>query len=163
MELWKLIVESNTFNFVMMLVILIAVSYFAHLGEKLDQAVESVEATIDKSKDAKEASIKGLNDAQESCKNIQSEIKEIFEQGEKNAALLSEKIEKEAQKQVESIDKNTKKTIETHQKDAISALSKETIAESIELAKNHIMNMLQKNPKYHQVFIEESIEKIDRL
>ena len=163
MELWNLIVESNTFNFIMMLVILIAVSYFAHLSEKLDSAVESVKDTIDKSQSAKDASFNELAQTKETCKNIQNEIKEILSQGEKSANLLSQKIEQEAQIQLNSINNNTQKTILREQKETITALSKETVLESIEIAKEHIVNMLQKNPRYHQVFIEESIEKLDRL
>ncbi|MBQ8476036.1 hypothetical protein IJ531_03140 [bacterium] len=65
MEIWKIIVQSNTFNFILMVLIFAWIIKASKLSQKLDDAVLKVKETIDNSTLAKEKSSEELKNANE--------------------------------------------------------------------------------------------------
>ncbi len=161
MEIWTLIVKSNTFNFVLLLLILIYAAKKMKIEEKIASAQEKVKETIEKSIQTKESSIKELLEANEKVKNVKNEILEIEQNGEKNIELLKNKIENETNIQLNNIQDNAQKIINSDNKQTVSSLSKQTALAAYELAKEHIKQILQNKPQYHQKFIDESIEELE--
>ena len=108
-QFWNVIVESNTLNFVVFVLIL------AYLCKKIDvnKIIENLQAKIQQmveaSKEAKEVAIKDLAKAEESVKNVATEVETILSDAKVTASKLSEKIAEDAKKQTESIEKNAKK------------------------------------------------------
>ena len=160
MELWTVIIQSNTFNFVVMVFLLAFILKITKITQKLENAQKKVGDTIDKSLETKEKSIIELKNADEKAKNIQDEISKIENEGAKNSKLLNEKINEETTKELDNIEKNTKKIIDYNNKQTISDLSKKTGLIALELAKSHIREVLSSKPEYHQKFVDESIEEI---
>lgn len=154
-------IQSNAFNFVCMIIILAIICKKAKLNDKLTSAQEKIKETIDKSIQNKESSIQELLNANERVKNVKDEILEIKQNSEKNIKLLKEKIEKETILQIENIENNTKKNIEAQNNNLTRDLIKNTALASYELAKKHIIEILQNKPQYHQKFIDESIEELE--
>ena len=163
MEIWTLIVQSNTFNFIIMAALLAFIVYKCKLGQKLDESISKVKETIDNSKAAKDNSVKELEQAGETTKNVLSEIEEIELKAQTNLSNLEEKIAKDNEKQIDSIQQTANKIIDAKEKEIVSNLSKKTILASIEVAKLHVINLLKQHPDYHQKFIKESIEELNRL
>ena len=163
MEFWKLIVESNTFNFVVLMALAILLIKKLKFNEKIDEAIAKIKETIDRSEAVRQESIEELNANIEKTKNVHLEIEEIEKRGQENLKNIEEKLNKNSENQVISIKQNADKIITSKEKEIVQNLSKKTVLASLEIAKNHVVNLLEKNPEYHQKFIEESIEELNRL
>jgi len=163
MEIWTLILKSNLFNFAIMLAILFFVIKKLDLCQKLDDAILKVKEKIEESELANKNSIEELKQASEKTENLQQEIEEIEQKGIENISNLENKIALETKEEIDAIKKNTQKAIIAHEKEISSNLSKKTILASLEVAKKHVINLLNQNPEYHRKFIEESIEELNRL
>ena len=162
-QFWNVIVESNTLNFVVFVLIL------AYLCKKIDvnKIIENLQAKIQQmveaSKEAKEVAIKDLAKAEESVKNVATEVETILSDAKVTASKLSEKIAEDAKKQTESIKKNAKKIIEAEEKIIYNSLMKKASKASLEVAKNHIKDTLRNNEALQDKYINESIDKLDGL
>ncbi len=163
MEIWKIIVQSNTFNFIIMIVLFAFIIKKCKLNQKLDETIVNIKETIEKSEDFKNASLKELSEADEKTKNIAEEIKEIEQKGEQNLKNIEEKLNKDSEIQINSIKLNAEKIIDAKEKEIVSDITKKTILTSIEVAKKHIINLLKNHPEYHQSFVKQSIKELDRL
>ena len=163
MEIWTLILKSNLFNFAIMLAILIFVIKKLDLGQKIDDAISKVKEKIEESELANKNSVEELKQAGEKTKNVQAEIEEIEQKGSENISNLEQKIASEAKEEVNSIEKSADRLIVAKEREIVSRLSKKTILASVEIAKNHVINLLKQNPEYHRKFIKESIEELNRL
>ena len=154
-------IQSNAFNFVLVVLLLIYLCKVAKIGEKLTHAQEKIKEKIENSKKAREDSIEFLLDANDTVKNTKNEVLEIESECEKNITLMQQRVEKETVSQVKGIEENTTKIIESENKQTVSALSKKTAMAALELARKHIIETLEKKPEYHQKFIDESIQELD--
>ena len=163
MEIWTLIVKSNTFNFIFLVLILGLICKFCKVGELLSKAQNKVKDDIDFSSKTKEESINELNLAKEEIKNLQNEIDDIFQKSKENIENFNQKANDELKNQEEKIQEDTQKIASSEEKKASLSLRKQTALAVFEVVKNHLQKMLEKNPKYHQNFIKESIEELDRL
>ena len=123
-QFWNVIVESNTLNFVVFVLIL------AYLCKKIDvnKIIENLQAKIQQmveaSKEAKEVAIKDLAKAEDSVKNVATEVETILSDAKATASKMSEKIAEDAKLQAESIKKNAKKIIDAEEKIIYNLLMK---------------------------------------
>ena len=163
MELIELILKSNLFNFIIMVAIIAHIAKKCNVSQKLDDAVSKVKELIENSELAKLNSIEELKESSEKTKNIEAEIDEIEQQGQENLSNMEEKITLDSEKQIQSIKKNADRILDGKEKEVVLKLSKKTVLASLELAKQHIINLLNQNPEYHKKFIKESIEELNRL
>jgi F0F1-type ATP synthase membrane subunit b/b' len=130
---------------------------------KIDDAISKIKEDIENSELAKSNSIEELEHTNEQVKNVGEEIKEIENKAQENIFNLEKKITQDSENQVNTIKKNADKLISAREREIISKLSKKTVLASFELAKKHIKNLLEQHPEYHQKFIKESIEELNRL
>lgn len=162
-NIWKIIVESNIFNFVIFILI------FAWIFKKINVKgiIHSLQAKIvkilDEVKREKEEALEKLAQAEKAVENLGEELQIIVDDAQKSAGVISEKILTEAQKQIESIELNATKVIEAEEKLLVSQLTKSTSQASVEVAKSHIEQTLAQTPSLHEKFINESIDELDRL
>ena len=89
MEIWTLIVKSNTFNFLILLGLIIFAIKFFKVGNLIESACTKVRETVEKSQNAKEDSKNELQKANEAVKNIAREVEEIFNNAKKSATLTA--------------------------------------------------------------------------
>ena len=162
-QFWNVIVESNTLNFVVFVLIL------AYLCKKIDvnKIIENLQAKIQQmveaSKEAKEVAIKDLAKAEDSVKNVATEVETILSDAKATASKMSEKIAEDAKLQAESIKKNAKKIIDAEEKIIYNLLMKKASKASLEGAKSHIKDTLRNNEALQDKYINESIDKLDGL
>ena len=162
MQIWSLIVQSNTFNFVIMVIIFIVIFKKCKVLSMLDEVTENTKKTISKAKQTKEKSENELKKANLENETIPSDIKKIEIQGEKNIQLTQQKLKENTEKELENIKLNTKKLIEAKNFTTLSNLSNATVSASVELAKKHVIKLLKENPSFHQELINKSIDEIDK-
>lgn len=163
MEIWNIIVQSNTFNFIIFVLVFAIIFKVARVGSLIEQMQAKVKQYVDDSNVAKENSIVDLKKAQDAVNLAGSEIKVIIDDAHLQALRLERKILADAHVQSENIILNADKVNESNGKNIISELSVTTALASVELAKKHILSTLEKKPQYHAKFIEDSINELDRF
>lgn len=162
-RIWGTIVESNTFNFIIFVAIIVLVLKKAKIGDAISALQQKIVKIIEDAKRNRDDAHSELLQAEKAVENLGTELKEIVSDAENSAKVLGEKILNEAKKQVEDIENNAKKVIEAEEKLLVSNLSKQTSKQSIEAAKSHITNVLTETPTLHEKYINESIDELDRL
>ena len=161
MEFWNVIVQSNTFNFLIFIGLFALLFKKINFGAMMDSLQAKVMVLIEDAKRAKDDSINELKKTQEVSSKVPMEVKNILDNAEVTADRLGKRILEDAEKQVNSIYKNTEGVVESEGQKIISTLSKKTALASLELAKAHIVKTLQVKPQYHAKFIEDSINELD--
>lgn len=161
MEFWNVIVQSNTFNFLIFIGLFALLFKKINFGAMMDSLQAKVMVLIEDAKRAKDDSISELKKTQEVSSKVPMEVKNILDNAEVTADRLGKRILEDAEKQVNSIYKNTDGVVESEGQKIISTLSKKTALASLELAKAHIVKTLQEKPQYHAKFIEDSINELD--
>lgn len=161
MEFWNVIVQSNTFNFLIFIGLFALLFKKINFGAMMDSLQAKVMVLIEDAKRAKDDSINELKKTQEVSSKVPMEVKNILDNAEVTADRLGKRILEDAEKQVNSIYKNTDGVVESEGQKIISTLSKKTALASLKLAKAHIVKTLQVKPQYHAKFIEDSINELD--
>ncbi len=161
LHIWSKILESNLFNFVLMLVLLNWILQKTNMSDKLEQGRKSIEDKINNSKQAKEAAIKELFELQEKSKEVNKLAHEILEKSNANAIMVGEKIIEDAQKQACEFGKNLDKIVESNQKAVQNSLKEETAQSAVKVAQDYIEDKLENDRSLHIKFINESIEALN--
>ena len=162
-EFWNLIVQSNTFNFAILVIIIAVVFAKIDLLGIIEKIKNDVARAIENAKQEKENAEKDLKTAQKTAANTDNEVAEQLKTAENNAQNLSQGIMKNTELQIENIKSNILKVINAEEKSLSAKLTQDTVNNSIELAKQNIINKLNENPDLHNKFIDDSINEIDRV
>lgn len=162
-EFWNLIVQSNTFNFAILVIIIAVVFAKIDLPGIIEKIKNDVARAIENAKQEKENAEKDLKTAQKTAANTDNEVAEQLKTAENNAQNLSQGIMKNTELQIENIKSNILKVINAEEKSLSAKLTQNTVNNSIELAKQNIINKLNENPDLHNKFIDDSINEIDRV
>ncbi len=162
-EFWNLIVQSNTFNFAILVIIIAVVFAKIDLPGIIEKIKNDVARAIENAKQEKENAEKDLKTAQKTAANTDNEVAEQLKTAENNAQNLSQGIMKNTELQIENIKSNILKVINAEEKSLSAKLTQDTVNNSIELAKQNIINKLNENPDLHKKFIDDSINEIDRV
>lgn len=162
-QIWTLIVKSNAFNFIVMLLLLGWLLKKVDMASMMEKIKIDVINAIEKSKQEKENAKVELLNAEKAVENLDTEISERLDNAEKHANDVFNGILNNAQNKVQQITANIKKTVETEEKTISSKLTSKTVTASVELAQNHIKQLLKDNPELHEKYINESIEDLDRI
>ncbi len=162
-EFWNLIVQSNTFNFAILVIIIAVVFAKIDLPGIIEKIKNDVARAIENAKQEKENAEKDLKTAQKTAANTDNEVAQQLKTAENNAQNLSQGIMKNTELQIENIKSNILKVINAEEKSLSAKLTQDTVNNSIELAKQNIINKLNENPDLHNKFIDDSINEIDRV
>jgi len=162
-HIWNIIVTSNTFNFIVFVLILAWIFKKINIGEIISSLQVKIIKIIEDAKKEKEEALLKLSNAKKAVENLGEEMKVIVDDAQKSAEVISNKILSEAQKQLESIESNAIKVIDAEEKMLISKLTKSTSKASVEIAKARIEKTLEETPTLHEKYINESIDELDRL
>lgn len=157
MNFYRVIVETNTFNFAILLIIFAVIYHKMNIADTIEKIRQDVISAIENAKLQREDAKSKLSLAKKSIENIDIEIKTQLDEASKRAKDLSGQILANAELQVKAYEKNIERSIESEEKSLSSKAADKTLKLSVELAKRHIKTMLKNNPELHNKFIEESI------
>lgn len=160
MNFWNAIVQSNTFNFAVLLLIFAVLYKKLNISDTVENLKQQIINKIEDAKLKREQAKRKLSSAKKLAEHLDDDIKQRLNDADKRAAGLSEQIIKNAQEQVKMIEKNVKNVIIGEEKTLSTQLSDKALKASVELAKQKIIKTLEENPKLHDKFIEESIGEI---
>lgn len=163
MEIWNLIVKSNTFNFIILLIVLIFLLQKMRISSILENLKNKIIEKIEMSKKEQEKAEIELSKAQKSIENLDIEIQQSVELTKKNIEGAVTQTLDNAQKQAEKILDNVKTTIENEEKQISSKVLENSTKQALISAKNKIVEKLKSNPELHSKYIDEAIENIDKV
>lgn len=160
MNFWNAIVQSNTFNFAVLLLIFAVLYKKLNISNTIENLKQDIIKKIENAKSEREQAKQKLLSAKQLVEHLDEDIKERLNDANTRATGLSEQIIKNAQEQVKLIEKNVQNVISGEEKTLSTQLSDKALKASVELAKQKIIKTLEDNPKLHDKFIEESIGEI---
>ena len=160
---WNIIVESNTFNFAVLLVIFAVLYKKMNVADGIEKIKQGIINSINSAKEEQKCAKNKLKDAQKSIENIDSDIAKQLEDAVQRGEGLANQILANTEEKVQLIEKNVKRVINAEEKTLSAKMTEKTLKASIELAKKHIISTLENNQDLHNKFIDESIENIDRM
>ncbi len=162
-EFWNLVVQSNTFNFAILVMIIAIVFVKIDVPKIIEKIRLEISNSIENAEKLKKESQIELKTAKKTTKNTEAEIEEKLTSAKNNAKLLENEISKNAKSQATQIENNVNRVISAETKKVSTKLSNDTIDKAINLAKENILNKLEIEPNIHNKFIEESITELDRI
>lgn len=162
-EFWNLIVQSNTFNFIVLLVILAIIWQKLNVSTVIEKMKSEIVAFIENSNTERENSEKHLADTKKSIENIETEIKATLDKSKELAQNVFEEIQEMAAKSVEKIEANVDKILDNETRKVNTKLSNETADHAVELATTKLKDMFAQNKELHNKHIDEAIETLDRI
>ena len=161
-NLWNIILKSNTFNFIVLVVILAIVMQKLHISDALEKLKTEIVEKIEKSKKAKSDAIICLSDAKSKTENLDAEISEKISLANSQAHNVGEMIHETAQRKIKQITDNIEKVIKAEEKTIAIKLNDQTAQASIRLAEDIIRKQLQQDPSLHDRYINESLEELEK-
>ncbi len=162
-NLWNTIVQTNTFNFAILVLIFAIIFKKIKIGEIIENLKNDIVKSIKLAEDEKSKASSELAEAKKSIEHLDDEINLTLKDAESRAKMIAEQIFDNTQKGIEVIKSNIDKVILNEEKTISTALTDKTAKASIELARNHIMSVLEKQPELHEKYINESIKELDRI
>ena len=162
-KIWHLVLESNTFNFIVFVLIFAYIFKKIKLGEMIQKLQQNIENTINNSIKAKKDSEILLNNAEKQMETVDTDIDKIVNNAKKTAKTVAENIISSSKGQIEIIENNTQKIIFNDIYKVKRSLSDFTIKESIKLTKNDIETKLKQDKNLHQKYIDEAITELESI
>lgn len=162
-NIWNIIVETNTFNFIVFAVIVIFICAKINLPKIISELQQKIEKSVNESTKAKSDSENNLKIAENKMKKVPQEVENIISEAKQTAMIMSEQIMEKGKEQIEIIENNAQKVIENDIAKTKRNLTNFTAKTSLELLKNNITIKLYKDKKLHQKYIDEAIDELEGL
>ena len=137
---WNIIVESNTFNFAVLLLIFAILYKKLNISNTVEKIKQDVINTINNAKTEKENAKNKLMEAEKSIEHIDEEIKQKLSEASIKGDDIAKQILANTNEKVDLIEKNISRVISAEEK-----------------------SLLKDNMDLHNKFIDESIDSIDRV
>ncbi len=160
---WNTIVQTNTFNFAILVLIFAIIFRKIKIGEILENLKDDIVNAIRNAEEEKNKAAIDLTDAKKSVEHLDDEIKKTLQDADNRAKLIAEQILSNTQKEIDLIKSNIDKVIISEEKTLSAGLTDKTAKASIALARNHIKSVLDNQPELHDKYINESINELDRI
>ena len=161
-NLWNLILESNAFNFVVLIVMLAIVMQKLHISDKLEAIKNEIIDKIEKSRQAKDDAADFLADAKSKVEHLEEDIAERLALADSQAHNVGETIKESAQRKLKQIEDNVEKVIKAEEKTIVTKLSDEVADASVKMAEQIIREKLRQDASLHDRYIQESIEELEK-
>jgi len=160
LNFWQAVVESNTFNFAVLVLIFVLLFSKLNISQMIENIKNQIVQSIDRAKAEKEAADVKLKNAKDLASGVDAEIKTHIRNAQEKAAAIETQIIEKARIQEKYIDKNVDNLIFAEEKNIGNSAIEKTMQKASETAKEKIKSLLSSTPDLHKKFIEESIRKI---
>lgn len=159
----KLLAESNTINFIIMVALLWYIVRKIHLGAFFDGASDKIHSNIENSELSKQRSEGTLAESQKKMDKLPDDLAALEKTSESKIKAFEEKIKSNTERTIFDLGQSIKRVMEIEEKKVSNIMTEKTSRDSIALAKNKIIDILNKNPDLHNRFIQQSLEELDRV
>lgn len=159
-NLWNIIVESNTFNFIILVVIFLIVFKELNVPEILTKIRDNVAKSIENANNEKDNAIEKLDSAKKVFAKTDKDIEEKMNNAKLSAKTLVEEIDRNTLSKIERINNNISMVTNSEERRISDELISETMEKATNLALQKIKIRLNEDSSLHDKFIEQSIEEI---
>ena len=163
LNFWNLIVESNTFNFAVLVVIIVMVWQKCNFSSKISGLRESIIDFMEKSKKILEDAKKRLFNAENEVKNLDNEIAKELDAANSRARNVVASIEDMARVSIEKLEKNVTTVIENETRKVNNTLLNDTIDKAIVRSEELLRAKFNENPELHTECINRSLKILDKV
>lgn len=163
LNILKELATSNTINFAIMAILLGVIIKKLHLSTAFEKSIEAIKNQISNSETEKANSSKILDKNKDLIEKLPNELEEMEKTSQSKLTAFEEKIEDNTRKTIENLVLATDRIKTIEEKKVSNLLTQSTSKEALELAKNRICELLEKNPEMHNVFIQQSIDELDKV
>ena len=159
-EIFDIIVKSNTFNFIIMMLIIFVVAKKLNLSQALENTKNEIVNKIEYSQSEKNEAQEELSKAKIAFENVETEVAEKIKTAKADSKNLANEILNAAQGKIKQIEDNASRIINAEEKTISARLTAKAAKDSTELAKENIKNLLKENPQLHEKFVIQSIQEL---
>lgn len=163
LNILKELATSNTINFAIMAILLGGIIKKLHLSTAFEKSIEAIKNQISNSETEKANSSKILGKNKDLIEKLPNELEEMEKTSQSKLTAFEEKIEDNTRKTIENLVLTTDRIKTIEEKKVSNLLTQSTSKEALELAKNRICELLEKNPEMHNDFIQQSIDELDKV
>lgn len=163
LNILKELATSNTINFAIMAILLGVIIKKLHLSTAFEKSIEAIKNQISNSETEKANSSKILGKNKDLIEKLPNELEEMEKTSQSKLTAFEEKIEDNTRKTIENLVLTTDRIKTIEEKKVSNLLTQSTSKEALELAKNRICELLEKNPEMHNDFIQQSIDELDKV
>lgn len=156
-------IQSNTLNFLLVLLFLIWIALKLNIGEKLEHTKNQIKSFVGEAENAKSEAEKRMTDINEKVKRLPSEIQEIERITKVNIESLAKKNTDDINEQIQNIDNNVKRIMDLETKKFKSKLTSIISEASVNIAKENAIRQMQNNRAIHDKYIYDAIDEIDGM
>ncbi|MFI3300524.1 MAG: ATP synthase F0 subunit B [Candidatus Gastranaerophilales bacterium] len=160
-NLWHMIVKSNTFNFVVMLIVLRYIVVKIDLKSSISTMQQKIIQGVENSKTEQKNAQTLLGKSKKEFQNLDLEVKSRLEQAKSHAEIIAKQIIDDTNSKISLIESSVEKTIESEEKTISTKLSEQVAKTAIDLAKSNIEKALKERIELHEKLIDESIQELD--
>lgn len=160
MSFWNAIVQSNTFNFAVLLLIFGVIYKKLDIPSVVEKIKQSIVDSIETAKVEKEKARQKLELANDAVQNLEKEINTRMDDASKRADDMSAQILQNANSKILLIEKNIEKTIHAEEKMLSADMMSKVMDRAVDLAREKVISALNDNPELHNKYIEESIGEL---
>ena len=162
LNFWNLIVQSNTFNFAVLVVIFVIVWQKLNFSEKLVSLKNEISDFIEKSKLAKSDAEKKLSDAQKEVSNLDKEIEKELKLANERADNVVACIEKMSKEGIKRLEKNVVTVIDNEARKVNNTLLNDVIDKAILKSEEILKTKFKENPSMHEEYINKSLKIFEK-
>lgn len=155
---WDIIIETNTFNFAILVIIIAVILVKINVPELTEKIRKEIAKQIENARLEKQNAQNELKSAKKATKNTDNEVSEKLQGAKNNAKLLSDEINKNTESQIRNINDNIERVIMSEEKKMSTKLKSDTVKNAIALAKQDIIGKL--DTELHEKLIEQSIKEL---
>lgn len=160
---WSNILNSNAFNFTVMVLFFAILVKYLKLPEKIESQRTEIQNNVEASDNIKKEAKEALAKVQKSLESLPLELDEILKNADAAAKAFENKSKEEIEKLVASIKENAEKQVQSEEKQAHSSLSKNIGKASVDIAHRQVESAFENNKELHRKFINDFINSIDKL
>lgn len=163
LSILKTLAESNTINFIIMLVILGMIVRKIHLNDSFQSVADKIQNNIETSEKTKQNSQDNLVKSQKKMEELPNELAALEQTSASKIKAFEDNIAITTQKTITDLTQSIKKVMAIEEKKLSNHIKEKTSQDSIDLAKTKIIDILRKNPDLHNQFIQQSLDELDKV
>ena len=159
----NLLIQSNTINFLIVLLIVVSLIKYLKIGEKIDKVKEEIKFYVETSENEKSQAEVNLTRINDKLSKLPAVIERIQKSTQKNINNIEQNVKKNTEIQKQDISKNSERLFDLETKKFKSKLSNLLSEKSVEIARDNAIQQLKENPSLHAKYIDNAIDELDRI
>ena len=159
-SLLETLIQSNTLNFLIAVVLLGLIVKKLNVGGKIEQSRQKIAHDLERLEQLRISAESQLADVQAKTKNLSAEVDAILAEARSSAEKISVQILTDARNEASKIIENSKRRIEMEQKVAVQEIERRLLEESLSDARTELAQNL--SPDDRRRSVEEFLEGLSQ-